>query len=1520
MKGRHVSHICFRQCFVVLSALLLVLYGSYLYPQQPGIELGKTETAVRILKDDLQQLRLNFSYDRIDTYGIETRKGLFNEISIAGTYWVGDAGSPKLPASKNLIEVPFGADVSVKVLKYEVQEYKLSDHGIAHKIMPLQPSVRKDQDIESLPFKYNGGIYEKDSFIEHDIAAVEILGVLRGYRIARLTVAPVSYNPAKGMIRVFNDIEIEISFSGVDHDLNQYIKASTWSPYFEPIGNNLLNSPGKGLPLHTPATNHPVKYLVVSDPMFETELQPFIDWKTRKGFNMVVAYTDEIGSSKSAISNWVHQQYISATPDDPAPSFLLLVGDTPQIPAAPGTLTGKVSDLFYASVDGDYFPEMLYGRFSANNPAQLAAQIEKTLYYEQYLFSDPGFLDKTTLIAGADAFWNPRIGQPTILYGTNNYFNTGRGYTDIHTYLTSPYTGCYNAEKIAVGLINYTAHCNETTWGNPILTGPMVNNFSNQGQYPLAIGNCCLAADFGHQESIGETWVRAAGKGAVAYIGSAPNTYWFEDFYWSVGAFPIQGNNGGYVPTFEETSMGAYDASFASDYVSTAGLMFIGNLAVTEAHLQTYPGHSGPKYYWEAYNVLGDPSLVIYHTQGSLNVVNHATAFPMGLDRFAIEAGPGSYVALSKDGLLLGTALVDSSGFAEIMVQPLTESGTVDIVVTRPQFIPYQATIPLAPLPGPHIVTDGHVINDESGNNNGLADYGETFSVHLSLKNVGTLASGIVTATLSGSDDYVNLTSSPSLNVGAIGSWEKITLENAYTFEVAGFVPDQHMAVFELEMSDGIQTWFSNLSFIIHAPVLSIASDFYIDDSQSGNNNGILDPGETALLILSIANTGHSRISGIEINAESNDELLFIQNSTMLPGPLDPGETSELSLTLAAQDHAPVSYPVSLNLSATGVPENQYNHSRSLMLVIGPVPGHNMSNISLTTCLAMFYDSGGPGGDYQNNEDISMTFYPAQEEAMVRALFLSFETEAGFDKLHIYNGPDIMAPEFPGSPFTGNSSPGTITAMNPEGALTFRFLSDANFTRPGWMAEISCHIPTEPPACAASPYPAHGSGQINLFTELTWSSHDAASFDVYFGVSVNPPYFATINTAAFSPELFPNTTYYWKIVPKNAAGPSAGCNVWSFTTGEPVYLMADHSYTVASGMFYDSGGHELNYQNTEDYTITFYPYAQGYQLEFSFMDFETEAESDFLYVYDGDDITAPQLPGSPFHGQVNPGVLASSNSQGALTFRFVSDGETTFPGWEASFRCTGPLAVVSTSSPLALCTGSSAQLYAYALGGSGEYTYFWEPQTGLNDPALPNPVASPGESILYTVTVNDGDNSASSAYFLEVSPLPVVDIGNDTILCTGSTMTLDATIPDGISYYWTPGGETTPAITIGANGGPGERTFTVLVTDMNACIAEASITVIFDACTFVEDEHQQFSITVFPNPANSILNISLTGYFEELSYTLFNHHGQIVYEDKPGSIHGASTLHINTKGFARGVYYLRIHTRNNVFTRKILLN
>lgn len=104
-----------------------------------------------------------------------------------------------------------------------------------------------------------------------------------------------------------------------------------------------------------------------------------------------------------------------------------------------------------------------------------------------------------------------------------------------------------------------------------------------------------------------------------------------------------------------------------------------------------------------------------------------------------------------------------------------------------------------------------------------------------------------------------------------------------------------------------------------------------------------------------------------------------------------------------------------------------------------------------------------------------------------------------------------------------------------------------------------------------------------------------------------------------------------------------------------------------SANLYDIGGGPLkNYYNNEDYTFTLAPpNAQSIQVNFS--SFDVEANYDYLYIYDGNSIAAPQISGSPFTGTNSPGSFTSST--GALTFRFVSDGATVAPGWNATYTC-----------------------------------------------------------------------------------------------------------------------------------------------------------------------------------------------------------------------------------------------------------
>ncbi len=121
---------------------------------------------------------------------------------------------------------------------------------------------------------------------------------------------------------------------------------------------------------------------------------------------------------------------------------------------------------------------------------------------------------------------------------------------------------------------------------------------------------------------------------------------------------------------------------------------------------------------------------------------------------------------------------------------------------------------------------------------------------------------------------------------------------------------------------------------------------------------------------------------------------------------------------------------------------------------ISVVSAYNMTNGTVTTCDAIFYDDGGPNANYSNNTDMTMTFLPEVPGGIIEVSFLTFNTENDYDFLYIYDGTSTSAPQI--GQYCGGGTPGTVTATNADGALTFKLHSDYSVNAEGWSAHVSC--------------------------------------------------------------------------------------------------------------------------------------------------------------------------------------------------------------------------------------------------------------------------------------------------------------------------------------------------------------------------------------------------------------------------------------------------------------------------------
>ncbi|RMG32089.1 MAG: PKD domain-containing protein [Bacteroidetes bacterium] len=149
-----------------------------------------------------------------------------------------------------------------------------------------------------------------------------------------------------------------------------------------------------------------------------------------------------------------------------------------------------------------------------------------------------------------------------------------------------------------------------------------------------------------------------------------------------------------------------------------------------------------------------------------------------------------------------------------------------------------------------------------------------------------------------------------------------------------------------------------------------------------------------------------------------------------------------------------------------------------------------------------------------------------------------------------------------------------------------------------------------------------------------------------------------------------------------------------------------------------------------------------------------------------------------------------------------------------------PLPEVSTGPDQQMCLGESVNLQA-----SGGVSYQWRPATGLNDPTLPNPVASPAATTTYVVTGTDGNGCTNSASVqVEVFPLPAVSAGSDVRICAGQRVQLQAS--GASDYIWSPTtGLDNPTSPNPVAAPDSSIRYTLTGTDANGCMNTASVLV-----------------------------------------------------------------------------------------------
>ncbi|MCX8014592.1 MAG: C25 family cysteine peptidase, partial [candidate division WOR-3 bacterium] len=420
---------------------------------------------------------------------------------------------------REFVEIPFGAKVDVKATVLRNEYIKLE-----HPVLPLQPPIPKTGPKPD--FVINQDIYNASKNTFDVRAKIEMIGEIRGHRVALLEVYPVFYNPRENLVDYASEMTIEINLSGSDLLKTAEMRNRYYSkPYEMMLSNLVLNYDAYAL---TPPPDLPVGFLIIVPDEWASYVQPLAQWRMRKGYKVFVRTLSQVGGgTNTTVRNYILNAY--NTWQIP-PTFVLLVGDVDRI----GYFTGQAAptDLNYALMTTpDYFPDIDVSRASVANAIQLDSLIKKTVKYErnEWLYGNE-WCKKAYFIASNDATYY------YVAEGTHRYcMRLMRRYGVICDSLflrNNSGTPVYTAINGGRAWVTYSGHGSISSWADNNFTSANVRQLANTDKVPIVGTYACNSGEYNSSsttECFSETWIRVGYRGAIAHYASTVTSYWTED-------------------------------------------------------------------------------------------------------------------------------------------------------------------------------------------------------------------------------------------------------------------------------------------------------------------------------------------------------------------------------------------------------------------------------------------------------------------------------------------------------------------------------------------------------------------------------------------------------------------------------------------------------------------------------------------------------------------------------------------------------------------------------------------------------------------------------------------------------------------------------------------------------------------------------------------------------------------------------------------------------------------------------
>ncbi len=881
---------------------------------------------------------------------VKTSDG-YDLVSLENTLNTAPAGEPALPYHAVSLLLPPGE-------KAGSIEITVSDKITLDKKFNIYPQ-QHSQPISkgsSGQFVKDEKLYLSDVIYPENRSGALTTQYLNGHSFALSTFTPVEFNPFTGVVSIYQKVTVKI-YSSPDQKSGSALRNLKVSPETDKKIIELDQNNGSYIDLYPQAkpVSETYDYLIITAEAYKRNLDTLINFYKGRGLktklvSTTTIYTDMTGAdNQEKIRNYIIQEYQNSGIE-----FVLLAGDVELVPArgfycevqssSVYTDDNIPADLYYSSLDGtwnddndsywgeigedDLLPELSVARFTFSDLTELNTLISKSIKYQ----TEPVLGElRNPLMAGEDLYDAPQT------WG-GDYLDLLIGYHEDNGYTTTgipedhDITKMYDRESVwsksdliteinqGHSFIHHDGHSNYTYTMRMSNSDVTNTNFSNLDgithNYTLIYTSGCMCGGFDYNDCIAEEFV-SIDNFAVTFIGNS-RYGWFNE------------------GTTEGPSIHIHrefnDALYADRTAQTG-------TAHKESKIDTAPWVTAPGQWeegairWCFYdcNVLGDPAMSIWTDEPEVITVNHSNVITLGQSDYELDI-KGSYnqplskirCSIIQNGTVIGSSVTDDIGNATVPVNASVVEGEASLVVSGYNVLQRSYLLNVIPAEGKYIVIDGYTVN--SGGDD-LIEFGETAYLSVTLKNVGLTDASDVAMTLEETDDNIGLTDSVH-TWGTITAGSSVTIEDAFSFTVSQTVPDLHQFSLNSTIGDGIEEWKSSLELTANSPVIEI-QEIQISDGD----NSVLDPGETADMIVSFKNNGHAKALNLHGILSSEDGHITVNSAEQTSDGIEPAETQVMTYNVSASTKASAGYVSEFSNQITA--DNGYLFNDSFMIMIG---------------------------------------------------------------------------------------------------------------------------------------------------------------------------------------------------------------------------------------------------------------------------------------------------------------------------------------------------------------------------------------------------------------------------------------------------------------------------------------------------------------------------------------------------------------------------------------------------------